>query len=171
MFLKYNNQFSFLGLILSVGALGSAVWLQQVHDWYPCALCILQRYCYLGSALGFLGLMVFRTSVSARQKPVGFPLFLYFITAVVMLGMGVALYHVWVLANPGQSCGVDPIQVKLNALPWTPLWPTMFEADGLCTAEYPPFLGLSLPMWSAVGFLAQLGLVALSWKAFHRMRR
>ena len=75
-------------------------------------------------------------------------------------GAGVAFYHVWVLSNPAQTCGVDPLQNTLNALPWVQYWPDMFVADGLCTDEYPPLWGLSLPMWSGLGFLAQ-GLVLL----------
>lgn len=140
--------------LISVGCLTAAIYLQVSKDWFPCPLCIVQRYFYWFTAL--LGLMVF---VSASPRRVQVRRLLPVLSLLTALGgAGVAFYHVWVLANPGQTCGVDPMQVWLNDLPWTSYWWVMFEADGLCTAEYPPFLGLSLPMWSGLGFLVQAAL-------------
>ena len=147
-----------LGLILGLGALAAALYLQISKDWFPCPLCILQRYAYMLTALGFLGLLCFpRFSATGKTSALltGFG---------VAGGLGLALYHVWVLSNPLQTCGVDPLQNTLNALPWVQLWPNMFMADGLCTDEYPPFFGLSLPMWSALGFVAQAVLLVLGSK-------
>ncbi|MDH4394094.1 MAG: disulfide bond formation protein B [Limnobacter sp.] len=139
-------------LFVSIACLASALYLQESKDWFPCALCVVQRYAYLGTA--FFALMALMVQASPVRKGV---------VALAVLsglaGLGAALYHVWVLSNPGVSCGVDPLQLKLNALPWTGWWPMMFEADGLCTAEYPPFLGLDLPAWSAIGFAVQLMLL------------
>ena len=135
--------------------LAAALFFQISKEWFPCPLCIIQRYAYLVSALGFLGL-----AVTGRAGGVAL-----FWGAVAFLGAlagaGSAFYHVWVLANPLQTCGVDPLQTTLNALPWVQLWPDMFMADGLCTDEYPPILGLSLPFWSGLGFLAQDGLAKM----------
>lgn len=141
-----------MGFLISVGALATALFFQINKEWYPCPLCIVQRYAYLVTAFGFLGIgLTRRTSVFSGA-------FTVLVLAGFLVGTGVAFYHVWVLSNPAQTCGVDPMQVTLNALPWVQYWPDMFASDGLCSEAYPPLLGLSLPMWSGIGFLLQ-GLV------------
>jgi len=142
------------GFCFSAGALVAALYFQISKEWYPCALCILQRYAYMASALGFLGLLL------AGQAKLTATVLKAFTVAAIGAGFAMAGYHVWVLANPSQSCGVDPLQLSLNSLPWVSFWPDMFMADGLCSDEYPPLLGLSFPAWSAVGF-AGLGLLFL----------
>lgn len=170
MFLKYNRRFAFLGACLGVAALACALWLQESQDWYPCALCIVQRYFYLGSVLGFLGLLFLSRNASAKPGRFLFSLCLFLVGALALAGLSAAIYHVWVLSQPGQSCGVDPLQLTLNELPWVSAWPLMFEADGLCSAQYPPVLGLSLPAWSAICFLIQLMLLGLSWRSYSRFQ-
>lgn len=153
------------GFLIGIGALAAALFFQISKEWFPCPLCILQRYAYMATALGFFGLVLTkRPSAWANVLAV-------LVLAGFVAGAGVAFYHVWVLSNPMQTCGVDPLQNTLNALPWVQFWPDMFMADGLCTEEYPPLLGLSLPMWSGVGFLAQ-GLVLLfTLRALKNFRR
>ncbi|MCR2745649.1 disulfide bond formation protein B [Limnobacter parvus] len=153
------------GFLLSVGALAAALFFQISKEWFPCPLCILQRYAYLATALGFLGI-----GLSSRQGVLGSAFALLALAGFVS-GAGVAFYHVWVLANPLETCGVDPLQNTLNALPWVQYWPDMFMADGLCTEEYPPLYGLSLPMWSGIGFLAQGFVLLLALRAKKQFRR
>ncbi|MCQ8894938.1 disulfide bond formation protein B [Limnobacter humi] len=137
-----------VGLLLSVCALGGALYTQQVLQWFPCPLCILQRYAYLLTAVCFLLMLI-------RPGQVGITL----LTLLLALAGGAsAFYHVWVLAHPLQTCGIDPLQLKLNALPWVSVWPALFTSDGLCSDVYPPLLGLSLPAWSGLGFLGQFAL-------------
>ena len=145
----FTKPWAALGLLVSVGALAAALFFQISKEWFPCPLCIVQRYAYIATALGFLGI-----ALSSRASVVSGLFALLVLTGFVM-GAGVASYHVWVLSNPLQTCGVDPLQNTLNALPWVSYWPNMFVADGLCTEEYPPLFGLSLPMWSGIGFLFQ----------------
>ncbi|HEX4878686.1 MAG TPA: disulfide bond formation protein B [Limnobacter sp.] len=149
-----NGGLALLGAAICVAALAAAVYLQVSKGWFPCPLCIVQRYGYLLALAGFLGL-----ACTAPRSMAG-----RFSGLLTLVGIGVGLataaYHVWVLANPLQTCGVDPLQLKLNALPWVRVWPDMFVADGLCTDAYPPLLGLSLPMWSGLGFVA-LGVLFL----------
>ena len=142
------------GLFISVTTLATALYFQISKEWLPCPLCIMQRYAYLVSALGFLGI-----ALTSRKGLVS-GAFTLLGLAGVLGGISMAFYHVWVLSNPSQTCGVDPLQITLNALPWVQVWPEMFMSDGLCSEEYPPLFGLSLPMWSGIGFLVQ-GLVLL----------
>lgn len=141
-----------LGFLISVFALGAALYLQINKDWFPCPLCILQRYAYMATALGFALCWVSsgRGGLFSVSRASAF--------AGALSGAGLAAYHVWVLANPQQTCGVDPLQLKLNAMPWVQWWPAMFESDGLCSDVYPPLFGLSLPAWSGIGFFVLLTL-------------
>lgn len=145
-------------LLTSIACLTSALYLQESKGWFPCALCVLQRYAYLGT--GLFATLAWLGGVG-QSKPLGQGLLALAVLSGLS-GLGTAAYHVWVLSNPGSTCGVDPLQVKLNALAWTGWWPMMFEADGLCTADYPPFLGLHLPAWSAMGFVVQLVLLVVA---------
>lgn len=159
-----HKHWAALGFLISAGALASALFFQISKDWFPCPLCILQRYAYLVTFLGFLGIGLSRKGGFVSK------LFALLTLAGLLAGAGTAFYHVWVLSNPLQTCGVDPLQTTLNALPWVSVWPDMFTADGLCTEEYPPLLGLSLPMWSGIGFLAQGLILALAVRAGKRVR-
>lgn len=68
-------------------------------------------------------------------------------------GVGVAAYHVWILANPETSCGIDPLETGLNKIFLAKAIPVLFKADGLCDTPYPPILGLSMPAWAMVWFV------------------
>ncbi|HEX4842697.1 MAG TPA: disulfide bond formation protein B [Limnobacter sp.] len=153
------------GLGVCVAALGAALYLQITKGWFPCPLCIVQRYGYLLAGFGFLGL------AWSAPRSVLSALFGLFALAGFAGGVATAGYHVWVLANPLQTCGVDPLQIQLNALPWVSAWPDMFMADGLCTEEYPPLFGLSIPMWSGVGFLVLGGVLLRVLRAKRLSRR
>jgi disulfide bond formation protein DsbB len=143
-----------VAVVLCITALGVALFTQTQWGWAPCPLCILQRYAYGATALGFLLFVL-------KPKTTGLMRFnVLWATLCVVLGAWVALYHVWVLSNPAQTCGIDPLQVTLNNLPWVGLWPALFEADGLCTEPGIALLGVALPLWSALGF-AVLALVLL----------
>lgn len=159
-----NKSWATLGFLISAGALTAALFFQISKDWFPCPLCILQRYAYLATLLGFLGIGL------SRKGGFVSGLFAWLTLIGFLAGAGSAFYHVWVLSSPLQTCGVDPLQHTLNALPWVNLWPDMFTADGLCTEEYPPLLGLSLPMWSGIGFVAQVLILLFAVRAKKTVR-
>ncbi|MCA3233869.1 MAG: disulfide bond formation protein B, partial [Cupriavidus sp.] len=68
-------------------------------------------------------------------------------------GIAVAGYHVSLLLNPKASCGIDPLENWVNALPTAKLLPQVFYSDGLCTAPLPPLFGLSISAWSLIWLL------------------
>lgn len=134
--------FVFLGSILLLGA---AVYLQLVEKMLPCPLCVLQRYAFFVLAVcALVGLFM---PVGADKVGATAALLASF------TGIGLAGWHLWIKAHPGLSCGIDPMEASLNMLPPAKAIPLLFQADGLCTTEYPPFLGLSIPMWSMIWFL------------------
>ena len=136
-------------LLIGVGSLallGVALYLQLVEKMLPCPLCVLQRYAFVVLAICcLLGAAMRR---GAQNLSAGFGI----VAAVV--GAGIAGWHLWIKAHPSVSCGIDPLETSLNTIPTARLLPLVFQADGLCTTEYPPILGLSIPQWSLLWFLA-----------------
>lgn len=137
--------------VASFALIGVALYLQHVVDLLPCPLCVLQRYLFL--AVGFTALY---GAFSDRPK-LGAGLGLL----GALGGLGVAGKHLYVLANPGFSCGIDPLETALNKVPTAEYLPFLFRADGLCE-HADNLLGMSIPQWSFIWFaIFAIGLVAV----------
>ncbi len=139
-----------LALVSALGCiavLGAALWQQHLGN-APCPLCVLQRIGYLillaGAALA-AALGIARPGPASRAA-----------AAVGLLGatggLVVALKHVWLVWHPLQTCGLDPLAVRIDHWAITQWAPWMFRADGFC-ADVPYVFGVSLPTWSALGFV------------------
>jgi disulfide bond formation protein DsbB len=126
-----------------VALIAVAVYLQETRYMYPCPLCVIQRYAYLGIAL-----------FSAIGAATGTRLRLWTALALISAGAGIATVakHLYILAHPGFSCGIDPMETMLNKVPTATMLPMLFRADGLCENATETILGLTVPQWSAVGF-------------------
>ncbi|HJV76093.1 MAG TPA: disulfide bond formation protein B [Noviherbaspirillum sp.] len=146
--------------VIALALVGFALYLQHVEEQQPCPLCVIQRYVFIAIAL---------VCFLFAALPRGATRFGASLGALTALGgAGVAGWHIWVKAHPAISCGIDPLETSLNKLPTAELLPYVFKADGFCSTEYPPILGLSTPQWSAIWFGA-LALV-LIWAALRRSR-
>jgi disulfide bond formation protein DsbB len=128
--------------LFCVSVVGIALYLQHVHYLLPCPLCIIQRYAYLGTALFCL--------IGAAQ---GHRAWTGLALACTLGGLGTVGWHLWVIAHPGRSCGIDPTETLLNNLPTATYLPYVFEALGACEAAEDRMFGLNIPQWSGVGFL------------------
>jgi disulfide bond formation protein DsbB len=147
---------------VSIALLAVALYLQHVEEMLPCPLCVIQRYAFAGIAIICL-LTAFGKEATAK---IGAAL----AALVSVAGAGVAGWHMYIKANPTVSCGIDPLETSLNTIPTAKLLPFLFQADGLCTTEYAPILGLSLPQWALVWFVVIalfLLRTALQKKSFH----
>ena len=137
--------------LISFALVAVAVYLQLAHDMLPCPLCVIQRYAFLGigiaSLVGALSGKIRAGAAVALLAALG--------------GLGTVGKHLYVLANPGFSCGIDPMETALNKIPTATLMPWLFKAEGLCENATDGILGLSIPQWSAVWFV--LLTLALVW--------
>ena len=141
--------------IACVGLIGVALYLQIGLDMLPCPLCVIQRYLFLAIAAMCL--------IGAYGKPkVGAGLALL----AALGGLGTAGKHLYVLAHPGLSCGIDPMETMLNKIPTAVYMPLLFKADGLCEDALAPWFGLSIPQWSFLWF--GLFTLALAWLLIRR---
>jgi disulfide bond formation protein DsbB len=128
---------------VSFALVGAALYLQHAKDMLPCPLCVIQRYAFLG-----IGIFSLIGAFANKIKVFG---------ALALLsalgGLGTVAKHLYVLAHPGFSCGIDPMETMLNKIPTATLLPWLFRADGLCEAAQDTVLGLNVPQWSAVWFV------------------
>lgn len=133
-----------LTALACIAMLAVGLYLQLKLDMLPCPLCILQRYAFAAIAL----IALVTVALPAAATRIGAAL----ACAASLTGAGIAIRHLWVKAHPTVSCGIDPLETSLNKILTAQWFPTLFQADGLCTTEYDPILGLSIPQWALVWF-------------------
>jgi disulfide bond formation protein DsbB len=140
--MQANSRAYFLLIaVLSFAMLGAALYFQFVEGYQPCPLCIMQRFAFVGIGL-FSLLAALAQNTRTLWQGLGM------LSGVA--GIAVAGYHVSLLLNPKSSCGIDPLENWVNALPTARLLPQVFFSDGLCTAPLPPLFGISIPGWSLI---------------------
>jgi protein dithiol:quinone oxidoreductase len=138
-----NNRTLLIAIALFCFALvGGALYFQHVKDMLPCPLCVIQRYAFLVA-----GLFALVAAFTKKRTP-----WIVLGLAGALGGVGTVAKHLYVIANPGFTCGIDPYENFLNSMPTAKIAPWLFESNGLCEAAGDLILGLSLPQWSAVGF-------------------
>lgn len=146
-----------LGLVC-IGLLAGALYLQYVKNEDPCPLCIIQRYFF-----ALIGIFAFLAAGMQNWRGVRVLEALIAISAVA--GAGTAARHLAIQMNPGFSCGFDTLQPIVDSLPPAQWFPGLFKVAGLCETVYPPILGILLPGWALIGFVAILIPVAASlWR-------
>ncbi len=147
----------------AIALLGVGLYLQLALKMQPCPLCVLQRYAFAVLAIGCLAGALMQRGAHAVMAGFGI--------VAALTGAGIAGWHLWIKAHPAVSCGIDPLETSLNTIPTARLFPTLFQADGLCTTDYPPILGLSIPQWSLLWFVVfaiALATVLLQRRAWAR---
>ena len=156
-----SSKFLLLSVAVAcVALLGVALYLQIVEEMEPCPLCIIQRYLF--AAIAIICVIFALLPAAAARFGAGLG------TLAALGGVGTAGWHLWVQAHPGTSCGIDPMETTLNTIPTAKLLPLLFQADGLCSMQY-PFLGLAIPQWSLICFV--LLTLVLALRTFKRARR
>ena len=148
------------GALIAFGALGFALVLQYAFEMEPCPMCIFQRVAMVGVGVVML--------VAALHGPRGFGRWVYAGLSIIAAGMGLAIAgrHVWLQSLPPDqvpACGPS-LDYMLDIMPAWDVIQTVLAGDGNCAIIDASFLGLSLPGWTLVGFvaLAIWGIIAAS---------
>ncbi len=148
------------GFLLCAALLGYAYYLEIYAGLEPCPLCILQRVAMFTLGVVFL--------VAALHNPgrVGARIYAVLVAATASIGAGIAARHVWLQQlPPGQvpDCGAD-LDYLLEMLPLTEVLKIVLTRSGECAEVIWTFLGLSMPAWVLVWFVA-LGLIGtlINW--------
>ncbi len=160
---RLNRERRFLVLlgVICLALIGGALYMQIVLGEAPCPLCILQRY-----ALLLIALFAFIGAAMPGKRSLTILEGLVVLSAIG--GMAAAGNHVYILANPAVSCGIDTLQPIVDGLPLATVLPLVFQVDGFCSTPYPPVLGLSLAQWALLAFTLTAILVPLG---IYRNRR
>ena len=156
---RYAKPLILLVAVACIAMLSVGLYLQLALDMLPCPLCILQRYAFAATAAICLVTIFFPDSLRRAGAALG--------ALASLTGAGIAIRHLWVKAHPTISCGIDPLETSLNKVFFAEWFPALFQADGLCSTEYDPILGLSIPQWALVWFVifaVTLGLVAVRYR-------
>ena len=140
-----------------VALVAYALYMQHVEFLDPCPLCILQRVAYLAAALFALLAFIQGATGGWRRLWIG----AYALAAGI--GAGIAAWHVRLQHLPPDKvpdCGPG-LDYMLENLPLWNVLQQVFQGSGECADIVWTFLGLSMPCWSLVMFLAML--VAAIW--------
>ena len=148
-------------LVAATGAmLGSALFMEHVMGLAPCPLCLMQRiWVMIVGAIALAGL-----THSPR-------ILIYPLLSVLAALTGAAfsirqLYLQSLPADQVPACGA-PLDY-LMAGPLADLLREMTMGSGDCAEVVWSPLGVSIPGWTLLGFLALAGLAVLQWRAARR---
>ena len=137
-----NRQLLLTMALACFALIGGALYFQHVKQMLPCPLCVIQRYAFL-----FTGFFALAAAFTKNPKP-----WLFLSLASAVGGAVTVGKHLYVIANPGFSCGIDPTTTLLNKIPTATAMPWLFQADGLCEGAGELIMGLSIPQWSGIAF-------------------
>ena len=144
----------------ALALLGAGLYMQHVKDLQPCPWCVIQRYAF--SAVALICLIAAALPRGAAKVGAGLGML------AALSGAGAASWHVWILAHPAVSCGIDPMETSLNTFFTAKLLPFLYVANGFCTTPHDPILGLLIPQWALLWFVVFA--IALGLAAFKRAR-
>jgi disulfide bond formation protein DsbB len=141
-----------------VGILGFGLYLQHAEGLYPCPLCIVQR-------LGFICVGLIALVAALHRPGPGMTIFYSVLgAATAAAGAVSAGYHVYLQLDPKRlaSCVGSPVERFLDQTDIGSWAPPLLQYDGPCTLKPWSLLGLSIPEWSLVLFIALAVLLAFT---------
>jgi len=142
------RQACLLGSAMAFALVIIAVLLQAFADFHPCSLCILQRVVFM--ALG----VVFLLAAWHQPARVGRALYGVILLCLTLIGLFIAARHVWLLHLPAAEqmpCGPGLAYLWEN-YPIMDSLRFMLQGTTQCSETTELLLGLTLPMWSLLGF-------------------
>lgn len=138
-----------LVLIVCLGLLGFAEYLQHGLGLDPCPWCIAQRLVYIAIALDAL------VAALHRPGPAGTMVYAGIGALLGLAGAVAAGYHIYLQNDPKRaaSCIGSWLERALDASKIGKAIPPLLQYDGTCTPKPWSFLSLSIPEWSLVWFV------------------
>ena len=141
-----------LGFVVCAGLMAWALWLQYGLDLEPCPLCVFQRIAVIVTGVIFL--------IAAIHNPGRTGAGFYAFLTVLASGTGAALaaWHVWIQGQPKGSvaaCGMG-LNYMLETMPLAEVIGRVLKGSGECAEAGWLFLGLAIPSWTFVFFIAMI---------------
>ena len=141
-----------LGFLVCAGLMGWALWLQYGLQLEPCPLCVFQRIAVI--AIG----LVFLVAAIHNPGPIGAIVYAGLAFIAGAIGAALAAWHVWIQSQPPgsvASCGMG-LNYMLETMPLTEVIGTVLKGSGECADQGWLFLGLAIPSWTFVFFVAMV---------------
>lgn len=139
--------------------LGAAFYLEYVEGLEPCPLCITQRVMLLSA--GLVSLIAFLHNPAAGGRRI----YGLLVSLSALGGLYFSGRQLWLQSLPDDqvpACGPG-ITYMIDAFPMLDVLETLLKGDGNCAEVHWTLLGLSIPGWTALGFV---GLILLGvWQA------
>jgi disulfide bond formation protein DsbB len=159
--------YNLAGVVIAAGLMGYAFYAQEVLGLAACPLCMFQRFALIG-----LGLVMLAAAVHA---PVGKGARAYAVLGVIVaaVGAGIAAWHLRLQYLPLEGlpqCGPGTLEALLNTVQnYSQAIARAFTPRGECSEINWSFLGLSMPGWVLIWFVALGALAAIAnWKPVRR---
>ena len=148
-------------LVAATGAmLGGALFMEHVMGLAPCPLCLMQRiWVMIVGAIALAGL-------THNPRILIYPLLS---VLAALTGAAFSIRQLYLQSLPADqvpACGA-PLDYLLDG-PLADLLREMTMGSGDCAEVSWSLLGISLPGWALLGFLAMAGLAALQWRSARR---
>lgn len=147
---SFRTQF-LVGFIACVGFIGYAIYTQLHDGLAPCPLCIFQRI-----AFAALGLVFLIGALHGPRKAGGRRTYGLLALVAAIVGMGIAGRHAWLQQLPPSqmpSCG-PPLSFMRETMGPMEVVKKVLTGSGNCGDVDWTFLGLSMPTWSLICFVA-----------------
>jgi len=141
-----------LGAAVCAALMGWALWLQYGLNIDPCPLCSLQRIAVIAMGVVFL--------VAGIHNPGRLGAGIYAGLAVILglFGALTAMRHVWIQSLPKDevpACGMG-LNYMLETMPLADVLEKVFKGSGECAEQGWLLLGLAIPAWTLVFFIAMM---------------
>ncbi len=139
-----------LAFLVSAGLIGAAMIFEHVMGMEPCPLCLSQRIVVAVIGLTSLLAVVHNPESSGRRR-YGCAVLLFAIA-----GAALAIRQLYLQALPPEQAPVcmTGLSYLVDVLPVFDLITIMLSGTGDCTKTHWVFLGLSIPVWTLVCFIA-----------------
>ena len=131
--------------VLSLGAVGVALWTQHALDMQPCPWCVLQRLVFVCIALAALPGLVWRNAFVQATSAL-------LVLALGLAGVAAALWQHFVAAVTN-SCNMTLADRIVSGLRLDGLLPEVFQARANCADAAVRLWGLPYEVWSLILFM------------------
>ena len=142
-----NRKISCLTFIFCVALIAVSLYMQFIMELRPCYLCVTQRFFII--VIGFFSLL-------ALIHNTGYRIYGALTTGSALIGGYFASKQLWLQSLPADeipSCG-PPVEYLFNAFNLSEALKMLVQGDGNCSTVQWIFLGLSIPGWTLVSFIA-----------------
>jgi protein dithiol:quinone oxidoreductase len=139
-----------LGFLVCTGLMAWALWLQYGMGLEPCPLCVFQRIAVTAIGITFLVAFVH------NPRHVGAAMYAGLVLVLAGAGAAFAGRQVWLQALPKDqvpACGMG-FSYMMESMPFLDVLKKVFAGSGECAEKGWEFLGLAIPGWTLVFFIA-----------------